>query len=180
MMQREGKERGLVIHELPSVHCDERPVGVHVDTVIIHTMHNPLAEDRFSAVSCKECLDQYGVSAHYIIDREGGIFRTIPEEKRAWHAGKSKMPHAEDGRESVNAFSIGIELVGAEDLPLTPAQYSAVVALVKQIAERHPVRNILGHSDIAPERKTDPWNFDWGEFKKELASTLEISLIRFR
>jgi AmpD protein len=131
-----------------------------IDTIIIHSMHNPNAVNCFSPESCKEILDEFGVSAHYLIDLAGVVWRLVPEEKMAWHAGVSKMPGA-DLRERVNDFSIGIELIGDEETPFTDAQYQTLAVLLRDIASRHPISNILGHTDIAPDRKTDPWGLDW-------------------
>ncbi|MCI5222214.1 MAG: 1,6-anhydro-N-acetylmuramyl-L-alanine amidase AmpD [Candidatus Electrothrix sp. AR4] len=154
------------IRHLPTDQYEERPEGMLIDTLIIHSMHNPASKDRFSAISCKECLDTHGVSVHYLIDCDGTVWRTVPEEKKAWHAGVSRMP--EDAREGVNDFSIGIELIGTEDTDFTSAQYQTVALLTKDILSRHAVQHIYGHCDIAPGRKTDPWGFDWPRYRKDV------------
>ena len=104
------------------------------------------------------------VSAHWCIGEDGTLWRLVPEERRAWHAGVSEWR----GRRSVNDRSIGIELVnpGHEHgyCPFTPAQMDAVVDLARAIVARHPIdpRNVVGHSDIAPTRRQDPGElFDW-------------------
>jgi len=105
------------------------------------------------------------VSAHYVVDEVGQVFNLVPEEHRAWHAGSS----AWDGEADVNARSIGIEIVNGGhdfDLPEFPAaQIDAVIALLGEIFERWPALNpkrVVAHSDIAPERKTDPGEkFPW-------------------
>ena len=130
----------IIIRHLPTDRFEDRPEGTVVDTLIIHSMHNPEAEDRFSAPSCKECLDRHGVSTHYLIDLLGTVWQSVPEEKKAWHAGVSKMPS--DEREGVNAFSIGIELIGSEDSDFTEAQYQALALLTEDILFRHPLRYI--------------------------------------
>lgn len=106
----------------------------------------------------------YPVSAHYLIDENGDTYQLVDEEKRAWHAGKSFW----EGREDINSWSIGIELVnpghGAHYRPFPQAQMEALVHLSLQIIERHRIKpwNILGHADIAPTRKVDPGElFDW-------------------
>lgn len=163
-MTKEGSP--LPIHELPSVHFDER-VSPAVDTIIIHSMYNPNSSDMFSAQSCKAILDEYEVSTHYIVDKSGVVWRLVGENMRAWHAGKSKMPDP-DGRESVNHFSIGIELVGTEQTGFTDSQYRSLAILSAEIIGRNPITNIFGHSHVAPDRKTDPWNFDFSRLKSEL------------
>lgn len=157
----------LAIRELPTDQFEERPAGVAIDTLVVHSMHNPEADDKFSAQSCKECLDKFEVSAHYIVDLAGVIWRTVQEDKKAWHAGPSRMPDPADGREKVNDFSIGIELVGTEDTDFTEAQYRSLCSLIKDISSRHAIKNVVGHSDIAPERKTDPWGLDWQRVRAE-------------
>ena len=156
----------IIIRPLPSDQCEDRPEGTVIDTLIIHSMYNPEAADRFSALSCKECLDKHGVSSHYLIDLLGTIWQSVPEEKKAWHAGISRMP--EDGREGVNAFSIGIELIGSEETEFTDLQYRALTLLTQDILSRHPVQYIYGHSDVAPGRKTDPWGLDWPRYQQDV------------
>ena len=156
----------ITINQLPSDQFEDRPEGMEIDVLIIHSIHNPASKDRFSAHSCKECLDKHGVSSHYLIDLKGNVWQLVAEEKKAWHAGISKMP--EDGREGVNDFSIGIELIGTEDTDFTEAQYKALALLTKDILGRHPVRNIYGHCDIAPDRKTDPWGLDWSRYQHNI------------
>ena len=158
----------FTIRQLPSDQFEERPEGTVIDTLIIHSMYNPEAKNRFSALSCKECLDKHGVSSHYLIDRLGTVWRLLPEENKAWHAGVSRMP--EDGREGVNAFSIGIELIGSEDSCFTASQYRALALLTRDILARHPVQYIYGHCDVAPGRKTDPWGLDWSRYQQDVQS----------
>jgi len=140
-------------------------------------MHNPEAKDRFSAQSCKECLDKYGVSAHYLIDLKGTVWQLAREDQKTWHAGISRMP--ENGRESVNDFSIGIELIGTEETDFTQAQYQTLALLTKDIISRHPVRYIYGHCDIAPGRKTDPWGFDWFRYQQDILRTCPAVQLSF-
>lgn len=104
------------------------------------------------------------VSAHYLIDEDGVMYRMVAEDRRAWHAGVS----AWRGRRDVNDRSIGIELVNPGHefgySPFPPAQMAALIRLATGILARHPIppRNVVGHSDIAPERKQDPGElFDW-------------------
>lgn len=167
------------LRELPTDQYEERPKGTVIDTLIIHSMHNPASKDRFSALSCKTCLDKHGVSAHYIIDIEGTVWRIVPEDKKAWHAGVSRMPDLDDGREGVNAFSIGIELIGTEDTEFAEAQYQALALLTKDILSRHPIQHIYGHCDIAPGRKSDPWGLDWPRYRQDVLRYCVGANLRF-
>lgn len=115
----------------------------------------------FSVKAIKDIFWFYGVSAHYIIDREGRISEFVPPTRLAFHAGKSKMPDPADGRESVNNFSIGIELLGSENSGFTELQYQSLRALISLLKSKFSIKHIVGHSDIAPGRKIDPIGFDW-------------------
>ena len=105
-----------------------------------------------------------GVSAHYYIARDGGIFNFVDDNKKAWHAGLSCWKK----QEALNTNSIGIELGNdgtlGDECAYTDAQYKSLIALLKDLQTRYNVcaENIIAHSDIAPDRKTDPGaNFDW-------------------
>jgi AmpD protein len=89
----------------------------------------------------------------------------VPCERRAWHAGASTWR----GRTRCNDFSIGIELEGADDVPFEDAQYAVLAFLIKALQRAYPILDIVGHSDIAPGRKTDPGpHFDWPRFRASL------------
>jgi N-acetyl-anhydromuramyl-L-alanine amidase AmpD len=85
----------------------------------------------------------------------------VEEKDIAFHAGVSRLP---DGTSGINSRSIGIELITSLDDAPSALQMDAVVNLVKHLQEKFPVKYVLRHSDIAPGRKTDPWNMDWEEF----------------
>jgi N-acetylmuramoyl-L-alanine amidase len=109
------------------------------------------------------------VSSHYLVAEDGQIVRMVPEEKRAWHAGKSHWR----GLDALNAHSIGIEIVNpGHELgyrPFPDAQIDALIPLVSDIMKRHGITrgNVVGHSDIAPARKQDPGElFPWGRLAK--------------
>ena len=102
----------------------------------------------------------YGVAAHYLIGRDGKILKLVEEKNIAYHAGVSTVP---DGRNNVNKFSIGIELVANEKDGYTKEQYDSVSRLVNEIKSRYDIKYVLGHKDISPGRKTDPWKFDWNK-----------------
>lgn len=143
-------------------HFDER--HSKIDTIIIHSCFAPDAQDPFDPQESILLFNQCRVSVHYLIDRPGNVLNLVPEEKRAWHAGVSKLPFTDDPREAVNDFSIGIELISKDDF--TEAQYLSLIDLINQIKNRQEIRYILGHNHIAPDRKTDPGeNFDWGRLK---------------
>lgn len=118
----------------------------------------------FEIKAIKDIFEFYGVSAHFAISRDGEIFEFVAPELLAFHAGKSKMPRVADGREGVNAFSIGVELIGNERSGFTEGQYVALGGLTQLLRQRFPLTNFFGHSDIAPGRKTDPYDFDWKKF----------------
>jgi AmpD protein len=167
------------IQRAASRYFNQRPAGVGIDTIVIHSMYAPAAPDPFSALTCKETLDTAEVSAHYLIDREGFIYQLVSDEQRAWHAGVSVMPGTADTRSGVNDFSIGIELVGSDTSGFTDLQYQALTELTKDLADRFPIRTVVGHSDIAPDRKTDPWNFDWLRYQKLLDSvSIAVTIVR--
>ena len=129
-----------------------------IDTIVLHSSYNPSGGDAYSVAELVKIYESYGVSAHYLIDRKGKIYRLVEDKNIAYHAGASKMP---DGRQDVNNFSIGIEIMNKEDTEYTQAQYAAVNELVASLKKQHDIEYIVGHNNVAPDRKTDPWNFDW-------------------
>jgi len=106
------------------------------------------------------------VSAHLLINREGEVVQFVPFDKKAWHAGKSLFA----GEENCNEFSIGIELEGCDDREFTDIQYERLAELTRYLRDCYPAivpERIVGHSDIAPGRKTDPGPcFDWQRYRK--------------
>jgi N-acetylmuramoyl-L-alanine amidase len=144
----------------PSPNHDTRTDDTPVDMLVLHYTGMQTGE----AALERMCDAAAKVSAHYMIEEDGRIFRLVPEERRAWHAGVA----AWRGHRDINARSIGIELVnpghefGYRGFP--PAQMSALAELAHTILTRHPIapRNVVGHSDVAPARKTDPGElFTW-------------------
>lgn len=110
------------------------------------------------------CDPEKQVGAHYVIEEDGSIWRLVPEDRRAWHAGSSFWA----GETDINSRSIGIELVnpghGPDYRPFPDAQMAVLEELCRDILARHPIppHRILGHSDVAPGRKRDPGElFDW-------------------
>ncbi len=131
--------------------------GGRLDAVILHYTGMASAE----AALQRLCDAASQVSAHYVILEDGRIVQLVPESRRAWHAGQSYWA----GERDMNSASIGIEIVNlgheAGAPPFPPAQIEAVIALCKDIAARHQIlaHRILGHSDVAPDRKLDPGEF---------------------
>lgn len=136
--------------------------GKKNDVIIIHSVYNASGGDQYDVDLIIRQFAKYGVCAHYLIDREGTIFRMIDEKDIAYHAGASKLP---DGSTGINNRSIGIEIITSLTEAPTEAQITAAKQLVKDIQSRHNIKYVLRHSDIAPGRKTDPWNMDWDAFR---------------
>lgn len=156
---------------VPSPNCDQRPADSMVSLVVIHAISLPPGEFGGDAIErlFTNRLDPDGhpyyagihalrVSAHFLIRRDGAVIQFVPCGMRAWHAGVSTWR----GRERCNDFSIGIELEGCDEQPFDEAQYRALVRLLAIIERRYPHIDVAGHSEIAPDRKTDPGPyFDW-------------------
>lgn len=136
-----------------------------IDAVIIHSVFNNSGGDFYDVDLVLKQFAQYGVSSHYLIGRDGTIYRLVPEKDIAYHAGRSVLP---DGRVNVNSCSVGIELISSFDEAPTVAQVKSLSLLVNDIKKRYRIKYVLRHSDIAPGRKTDPWNMDWDAFLKTL------------
>lgn len=154
-----------------SPNFDARPAGESLRLVVIHAISLPPGEfggpgivDLFT-----NCLDPEAhpyfreiaglrVSAHFLVRRDGELIQFVSCSRRAWHAGTSNW----QGLENCNDFSIGIELEGCDQLPFEDAQYLALNRLLAELRQRYPIAAVVGHSDIAPGRKTDPGPcFDW-------------------
>ena len=161
--------------QVPSPNCDTRPAGSDIDLLVIHNISLPPGEfggphiESLFLNSLDPNADPYfaaicgmKVSAHLLIRRSGDIVQFVPLHLRAWHAGESCFA----GRTACNDFSIGIELEGSDDHPYEPAQYTALGKVARTLMAAYPSitpQRIVGHSDIAPGRKTDPGaSFDWG------------------
>jgi len=139
---------------------DARPAETPVDMLVLHYTGMPTAEAALERL----CDPAAKVSAHYLVHENGIVVSLVPEAERAWHAGVSHWR----GNTDINARSIGIELVNPGHefgyRPFPEQQMAALVPLAQGILERHPIppRNVVGHSDVAPDRKEDPGElFDW-------------------
>jgi N-acetylmuramoyl-L-alanine amidase len=146
--------------ELPSPNQDDRPGPV--DMLILHYTGMQSAQ----AALARLCDPVAKVSSHYVVDEDGTIYRLVPEQRRAYHAGLSFWR----GRRALNDVSVGIEIVnpghefGYRAFPA--AQIGAVLDLCQRVLRAHdiPARNVVGHSDVAPNRKQDPGElFPWRE-----------------
>lgn len=149
----------LIIHNisLPAGHFG----GDYIDQLFLGCLDLD-ADKSFS------CLQGLTVSSHFLIRRDGELVQYVSCDDRAWHAGVSSFL----GRENCNDFAIGIELEGTDDLPFTEQQYKQLVKLTQVLMRHYPLitkDRIVGHSDVAPERKTDPGQcFEWSKYKQQL------------
>jgi AmpD protein len=167
---------------LESPNTDNRPSSADISLLVIHNISLP--PDQFGGPYIGQlfsnCLNgsehpyfadicHLEVSSHLLIDRDGEITQFVPFDKRAWHAGVSEF----EGHKNCNDFSIGIELEGSDNIAYTNIQYSVLAKVTTLILADYPAitrERIVGHSDIAPGRKTDPGPaFDWLRYKKELS-----------
>ncbi|MDO4511242.1 MAG: N-acetylmuramoyl-L-alanine amidase, partial [Bacteroidales bacterium] len=155
-------------HKLRAGHASVDTFRI-VDVLVLHSSH-ALGADTFSVDGVIALYNRYRVGAHYLIGREGQIYRLANENDVAFHAGESFLP-CDTARRSLNRCSIGIEIINGKTSGPTPEQYDALLRLVDDIRGRHPISYIYGHSHIAPSRKTDPWAFDWPYFYEQLQFT---------
>lgn len=164
----------------------ERPDGSTVDLLVIHSISLPPGRygtgciDQLFCNQLDPAADPYfagiaglRVSAHLLIDRQGQVTQYVPFDCKAWHAGESQYR----GRRQCNDFSIGIELEGTDDSPFADIQYVRLTAVIQALWSAYPelpTDAIVGHSDIAPGRKTDPGpHFDWQRLRVALSSPLK-------
>jgi len=169
--------------QLPSPNCDERPAGCELSLVVVHGISLPPGQyggsgiDRFFTNSLDTNAHPYfaeiadlQVSSHLLIRRDGETVQYVPFHKRAWHAGASSY----HGRVACNDFSIGIEMEGQDDEPYTEQQYAVLANVITVLNDSYPALSIdrlVGHSDISPQRKTDPGSaFDWLYLRRKLAA----------
>jgi N-acetyl-anhydromuramoyl-L-alanine amidase len=167
------------VEHCSSPNFNERPDDIAVDLLVIHSISLPagcfgtphVRELFCNTLDCSidptfSSLQGLQVSAHLFIDREGRTTQFVSLNKRAWHAGISCF----EGRENCNDFSIGIELEGDEQTPYTALQYQELQLVTRSVQCYYPAISsgrIVGHSDVAPGRKTDPGPaFDWAYYKK--------------
>ncbi len=149
----------MMVHR-PSPNHGPRADGAGVELLILHYTGMPTAASALDRL----CDPAAQVSAHYTVDEDGTVYAHVPEDRRAWHAGVSSWR----GRGDVNSRSIGVEIVNPGHefgyRPYPAVQMRAVVDLCRAIVGRHGIApaDVIGHSDIAPDRKEDPGElFDW-------------------
>ena len=166
---RKGWLEGL--RRIDSPNHDPRPDGEPITLIVVHAISLPPTEFGGQAIidlftNCLDTsthpyfaqLDGVRVSAHFLLRRDGEMIQFVSCEQRAWHAGQSCW----QGRTRCNDFSVGVELEGCDDRSFEDAQYRQLLALLRVLRANYPIDAVVGHSDIAPGRKTDPGPcFDW-------------------
>ena len=162
------------VKQVLSPFFDARPAGIAPDLIVLHGISLPPGEfggpwiarlftGNLPADAHPEFRERAGlrVSAHLLVRRDGEVVQFVSLNDRAWHAGRSSW----QGREACNDYSIGIECEGADDIPYTEQQYTTLRGLLPLLLAAYPAitrERIVGHSDVAPGRKTDPGqSFDW-------------------
>jgi len=149
------KRPKIAFVERPSPNFNERQ-GHQIQFLVLHYTAMETAE----AAIQRLCDPASQVSAHYVVDVDGTVFRLVNEDKRAWHAGISYW----DTHTNLNSTSVGIEIANNGIDPYPEAQMAAVIDLSREIVNRYGIRAfyVVGHSDIAPDRKQDPGHlFNW-------------------
>ncbi len=155
-----------------------RPAGAEVTLAVIHSISLPpgvyggdaierLFANRldWEAHSYFKTIQGMEVSAHFLIRRDGQLLQFVSCDFRAWHAGKSSW----QGRENCNDYSIGIELEGIEGELFEPAQYASLARLLRALARRYSLGEVVGHEDVALGRKRDPGaGFEWRRLARSL------------
>ena len=163
---------------VPSPNRDVRPDGAEVSLLLVHAISLPPGEYGGDAIErlFTNTLDPKAhpyfagiaglqVSSHFLVRRDGALLQFVPVHERAWHAGASVWR----GRCRCNDFSLGVELEGSDDGPFEAAQYACLSELVHTLRERVPLQDVAAHSEVSPERKTDPGpHFDWARFLARL------------
>lgn len=167
---------------VPSPNKNSRPPSTVINTLVIHNISLPPEQfggghiEQFfmnqleaSAHPYFSTIHTMEVSAHMLITRKGEMIQFVSFDERAWHAGQSCF----QGRDNCNDFSVGIELEGADTIAYTHEQYTALALVSCALMQTYPHitrERIIGHNDIAPERKTDPGEaFDWPRYRDLLS-----------
>jgi AmpD protein len=182
-------ESGLLrgARQIASPNFDSRPAGVETDLIVVHGISLPPGDfggpwiDRLFTNTLPPHEHPYfaevaplRVSSHLVLDRDGEVTQYVRFTDRAWHAGKS----AYKDREACNDYSVGVELEGTDTLPYAAAQYDALAEVVAALCAAYPrlsAQRLVGHSDIAPGRKTDPGPaFDWPRARRLIAGACRL------
>ena len=165
----------LKCKRLASPNFNSRPTNISEHIIVIHSIslppriyNNSYIEDFFlnqldvNAHPYFLEIKDLKVSAHFLIKRTGELIQFVSCNDRAWHAGESYY----QGKENCNDFSIGIELEGEDETPYEDDQYIKLIELLECLKKEYNIQDVVGHSDIAPSRKTDPGPlFDWKKIK---------------
>jgi AmpD protein len=174
--------------QVPSPNCDDRPAGVEADLIVVHGISLPPGEFDGPWIDLLftnalprdahpyfETVADLRVSAHLLIRRSGEVVQYVPFQRRAWHAGVSSW----EGRERCNDFSIGIEVEGTDHSPYESTQYAMLSRVIVALCRSYPLlspRRLVGHSDVAPGRKSDPGpSFDWPRLRSLVQFELEVA-----
>jgi AmpD protein len=171
--------RASLAGQIASPNYDARPTATLITLLVVHGISLPpgsFGGDEIERLFTNRLdprehpyyanIAALRVSAHFLIRRNGALSQFVAANDRAWHAGASVWKN----RPACNDYSIGIELEGTDEIAYTPAQYAMLARLAKALTRRYPIAEIVGHSDIAPGRKTDPGPaFDWPRLRRLLA-----------
>ena len=176
MINKEGWLTKAEKHISPNF--DQRPKNSEIKLIVIHNISLP--PENFEPENVKKffkneldfesheffyTIKDLKVSSHFVIDRTGKIYQFVSVYDRAWHAGASSFKN----QENCNDFSLGIELIGSDNTPFEDNQYDSLNELIEILCSSFPEikkENIVGHSEIAPDRKTDPGPFfDWSKIR---------------
>jgi AmpD protein len=163
--------------QVRSPNFDERPAGAGIELLVVHNISLPpgqfggpgieqLFTNRLDPEAHPYFREIHGltVSSHFLVRRDGQLIQFVPCARRAWHAGQSEWR----GRSRCNDFSVGVELEGTDDQPFEDVQYQRLAQVAAALRQAYPIRECVGHSDIAtpPGRKTDPGpHFEWPRFR---------------
>jgi AmpD protein len=176
------------VRRVESPNCDDRPPGAKPELLVVHGISLPPGEFGGPWIDALftnqlppdthpyfEQVATLRVSSHVLVRRDGGLVQYVPFDRRAWHAGQSRWM----GRERCNDFSIGIELEGTDARAYEPAQYTLLARLIVALCRAYPTLSpdrLVGHSDIAPGRKSDPGiAFDWPLLRGLVRYELEVT-----
>ena len=172
---------------VPSPNANERPAGMSLELIVIHSISVP--ENDFSGSGITQLftnsldpaahptfafLSRLRVSAHLLIRRDGEVIQYVPFHRRAWHAGESRYRE----RTNCNDFSVGIELEGTDNQPFEVKQYETLAEVTVALLECYETldeQRIVGHKDLAPDRKTDPGSFFVWDFLERFARIRETT-----
>ena len=174
---------------LPSPNYGERPDDSAIDLIVLHAISLPPGQFETEVVEAfflgkldteeyPELMELKGVrvSAHFVVDRKGGITQFVPLSKRAWHAGESSW----QGLDDCNNYSIGIEVIGDEVQPFTSLQYRETARLCRVLMQHFPLisrERIVGHQDVAPGRKWDPGEqWSWERFDRSFSHIRKLNI----